>query len=82
MDGWWRTSACRRDDGEWLVTLGEALGYDLTHATIASLKATTQSRLALTPNHFRTSFPSLSRGRLYGPTVDVGEFPHIFFPLR
>src|SRR3954462_13411684 len=22
----------------------------------------------------------LSRGRLVGPTVDVGEFPHIFFP--
>jgi ribosome maturation factor RimP len=22
----------------------------------------------------------LSRGRLHGPTVDVGEFPHIFFP--
>ena len=35
---------------------------------------------ALTVSVDEGSFSSLSRGRQYGPTVDVGEFPHIFFP--
>ncbi len=37
-------------------------------------------RMTLTPLEFRSSIPALSRGRQFGPTVDVGEFPHIFFP--